>query len=123
MSHQISQSEENTKMNELLFRRLTVEDAAESHVAGLRKADEFGFDVFIVSAKTPFHRDDCKRLLHDAPAVVERYFPSYPDNYHSKGWSMFHSIDRVYDASRIECRLGFVCQTSFASALLELARS
>lgn len=123
MSHQIIQSEANTKMNELLFRRLTVEDAAESHVVALHKADEIGFDVFIVSAKTPFHRDDCKQLLHDAPAVVEKYFPAYPDIYHSKGWSMFQSIGRVYDASRIEARLGFVCQTSFASALQELTRS
>ncbi|HET6563916.1 MAG TPA: NAD(P)-dependent oxidoreductase [Xanthomonadales bacterium] len=123
MSHTISQSEENTKVNELLFRRLSVEDAAESHVAALDKAGSVGFDIFIVSAKTPFRREDCPQLLHDAPAVVEKYFPAYPEIYARHGWSMFQSIDRVYDASKIEQRLGFVCQTGFASALEELARS
>lgn len=121
MSHAIMQSEENTKVNELLFRRLTVEDAAESHVHALNKAAEIGFDIFIVSAKTPFHPEDCKQLLHDAPSVVEKYFPNYPTIYQKKGWTMFQSIDRVYDASRIERRLGFACQTDFASTLQKLA--
>ncbi len=120
MSHAISQSEQNTKVNELLFRRLTVEDAAESHVVALNKADEIGFDTFIVSAKTPFRREDCRQLLHDAPAVVEKYFPEFPEIYRQLGWSMFQSIDRVYDASKMERRLGFVCKTDFATALRQL---
>ncbi len=47
MAHAIVQSGENTKANEFLFRRLTVEDAAEAHVAALAKAKEIGFDTFI----------------------------------------------------------------------------
>lgn len=121
MSHTITQSEENTKVNELLFRRLTVEDAAESHVHALNQAEYLGFDTFIVSARTPFHPQDCRQLLHDAPTVVEKYFPEYPEIYRKKGWTMFQSIDRVYDASKIERRSGFVCQTDFASALQKLA--
>jgi len=120
MSHAIRQSEENTKVNELLFRRLTVEDAAESHVAAMQKADEIGFDTFIVSAKTPFQHSDCRELLHNAPAVVARYIPHYEDIYRARGWSMFQSIDRVYDAGKIESRLGFVCKTDFAAALQQL---
>jgi UDP-glucose 4-epimerase len=120
MSHTISQSEENTKMNELLFRRLTVEDAAESHVVAINKADEIGYGLFIVSAKTPFKREDCQQLLQNAPAVVAKYFPEFPEIYRRKGWSMFQSIDRVYDAYRIEQGLGFVCKTDFASALEQL---
>ncbi len=120
MSHAISQSEENTKMNELLFRRLTVEDAAEAHVVALDRAEDIGFDTFIVSAKTPFRKDDCPQLLHDAPAVVAKYFPGYAEIYARRGWTMFQSIDRVYDASKLERRLGFVCKTDFASALQQL---
>jgi UDP-glucose 4-epimerase len=120
MSHAISQSEENTKMNELLFRRLTVEDTAEAHVAALDQAEEIGFDTFIVSAKTPFTREDCPQLLHDAPAVVEKYVPGYAEIYARRGWTMFQSIDRVYDASKLERRLGFTCKTDFASALRQL---
>ena len=38
MAHAIVQSGENTKANEFLFRRLSVEDAAEAHVVALAKA-------------------------------------------------------------------------------------
>ena len=54
MAHAIEQSDENTKANELLFRRLSVEDAAEAHVVALEKAPAIGFDTFVVSAPTPF---------------------------------------------------------------------
>ena len=57
MAHAIVQSGENTKANEFLFRRLSVEDAAEAHVVALAKAPEIGFDTFIVSSMTPFSRD------------------------------------------------------------------
>ncbi|TGT22533.1 NAD(P)-dependent oxidoreductase, partial [Mesorhizobium sp. M4B.F.Ca.ET.172.01.1.1] len=89
MAHAIEQSDANTKANELLFRRLTVEDAAEAHVAALEKAPSLGFDVFIVSAPTPFKPEDCAELIADAPSVVARYFPDYPRLYARKGWTMF----------------------------------
>jgi len=121
MAHAIAQSDENTKANEFLFRRLTVEDAAEAHVVALEKAPAIGFDTFIVSAPTPFSRDDCEALIADAPGVVERHFPDYRRLYAGKGWTMFQSIDRVYDPSRARERLGFVCRTGFAEVLAGLA--
>ena len=122
MAHAIAQSDENTKANELLFRRLSVEDAAEAHVAALNKAPALGFGTFIVCAPTPFSPDDCAELIRDAPAVVARYFPHYAELYASKGWTMFGSIDRVYDASLARQKLGFVCQADFASVLDGLRR-
>ncbi|WP_027167146.1 NAD(P)-dependent oxidoreductase [Mesorhizobium sp. WSM3224] len=121
MAHAIEQSDANTKANELLFRRLTVEDAAEAHVAALEKAPQLGFDTFIISAPTPFRPQDCAELIADAPAVVARYFPDYPRLYARKGWTMFSSIGRVYDPSGARERLGFVCKTSFADVLAALA--
>ena len=50
MAHAIVQSGENTKANEFLFRRLTVEDAADAHVVALDQAPQLGFDTFIISA-------------------------------------------------------------------------
>ena len=120
MAHAIPQSDANTKANEFLFRRLTVEDAAESHVAALTKAPALGFDTFVVCAKTPFHREDCEQLLHDAPAVVARYFPNYRTIYGRLGWTMFDSIDRVYDSGKASRRLGFTCRTGFGEKLKEL---
>lgn len=120
MAHAIPQSEENTKVNEFLFRRLTVEDAAESHVVALAKAPELGFENFIICAATPFAPADCEALISDAPEVVARYFPDYPAIYARLGWTMFDSIDRVYDASRAAARLGFVCRTGFGEKLKEI---
>ena len=81
MAHAIVQSGENTKANEFLFRRLSVEDAAEAHVVALAKAKEIGFDTFIISAMTPFSPADCRALIVDAPSVVARYFPDYREIY------------------------------------------
>lgn len=121
MAHRIEQSDANTKANELLFRRLTVEDAAQAHLAALERAEALGFDMFIVSAPTPFAPTDCEELITDAPVVVARYFPDYPMVYERLGWTMFASIDRVYDASRAARRLGFTCHTGFREKLDELA--
>lgn len=121
MAHAIPQSDANTKTNELLFRRLTVDDAARAHVRALERAPELGFATFIVSAPTPFRPEDCAELLHDAPAVVERYVPEYREVYERLGWTMFQSIDRVYDASLAAEKLGFVCRTGFRERLAELA--
>ena len=46
MAHAIEQSDANTKANELLFRRLTVEDAADAHVACPRKGAATGLRHF-----------------------------------------------------------------------------
>lgn len=121
MAHTIVQSSDNTKANEFLFRRLSVEDAAEAHVAALAKVPDIGFDTFIISAQTPFSCDDCRALMSDAPGVVARYFPQYPALYAKRGWTMFDSIDRIYDAGKARRTLGFVCRTGFAEVLRSLA--
>jgi UDP-glucose 4-epimerase len=117
MAHDIPHSDENTKANEFLFRRLSVEDCAEAHAVALQRAPEIGFDRFIVCAPTPFQPDDCEELIEDAPSVVLRYFPEYPKLYARKGWTMFQSIDRVYSAKRAEVRLGFRCKMGFKDVL------
>ena len=121
MAHAIAQSDENTKANEYLFRRLTVEDAAESHVVALARVKELGFDTFIISSMTPFSPADCRELLVDAPSVVGRYFPDYRKLYERRGWTMFDSIDRIYDAGKARRKLGFVCRTGFGEVLASLA--
>jgi UDP-glucose 4-epimerase len=108
---------DNLKVNELLYRRLTVEDAADAHLQALDRAPSIGFDTFILSAPTPFSRADAQALKRDAAAVVARYYPDAPALYAKRGWVLPTSIGRVYDASHAERRLGFRCQTDFESAL------
>lgn len=113
-------SGENLKANELLYRRLTVEDAAEAHLIALERATAIGFGTFIVSAPTPFVRADAAALMTDAPGVIARYFPDAPDVYARAGWTLPARIDRVYDAALAERVLGFRCRTGFAEMLAAL---
>ena len=122
MAHEIIQSGANTKANEFLFRRLTVEDAASAHIAALDRAPQIGFDTFIISALTPFSPEDCEQLMEYAPLVVHRYFPRYREIYARRGWTMFDYIDRVYDSNKAMRRLGFVCRTDFGDILAQLDR-
>lgn len=112
----------NLKANEFLYRRLTVEDAAQAHIAALDRAPQVGFGVYVVSAPTPFTRADVTALREDAAAVVARLFPDAPRLYAERGWVLPERIGRVYDASRLERELGFRCAIDFA-AVLDALRS
>ncbi|MEO7178003.1 MAG: NAD(P)-dependent oxidoreductase [Allosphingosinicella sp.] len=107
----------NRKANEFLNRRLTVEDAAEAHVAALEQAPGLGFDTFILSAPPPFEEADCEALLSDAPAAIARRFPEAAELYARAGWKLPGRIDRVYVPAAAEARLGFRCRTDFAEVL------
>lgn len=107
----------NIKANEFLGRRLTVEDAAEAHLAALDKAPGLGFGTFIVSAPPPFAPEDCEELASDAAAVVGRYFPQAPELYARAGWTLPARIDRVYVPAAAEAGLGFRARTDFAAVL------
>jgi len=114
-------SGENRKANEFLGRRLTVEDAADAHLAALERAPELGFDTFLLAAPTPFARADCEALIDDAPAIIARHFPEAAALYAARGWSLPARIERIYDPSRAERRLGFHCRTDFAAVLQAMA--
>lgn len=111
---------ENLKANEFLNRRLTAEDAAAAHLAALNRAPDIGFDTFIISAPTPFTREDVHDLKGNAVDVILRKFPDAAVLYATRGWSLPNSIGRVYDASHAERRLGFRCSTGFAEILAAL---
>jgi nucleoside-diphosphate-sugar epimerase len=110
-------SGENLKANELLYRRATVEDMASAHILALERAPKIGFDIFIISAPTPFKREDVVDLKHDAASVVERYFPGASSLYASRGWTLPRTIGRIYDPSRAEQVLGFRARIDFAAVL------
>lgn len=113
-------SGENLKANEFLGRRLTVEDAADAHLAALAQAPALGCDTFVLAAPTPFSRDEAPELIADAPAVIARHFPDAAALYAGRGWSLPASIERIYDPAHAERRLGFRCRTDFAAILAAL---
>lgn len=113
-------SGENLKANELLHRRLTVEDAARAHLVAMERAPAVGHGVFVISAPTPFARADCGDLKRDAAAVIAQAFPEAAALYAARGWTLPASIGRVYDAGLAERVLGFRCETDFAAVLAAL---
>lgn len=112
----------NLKANELLNRRLTVEDAAAAHLAALERAPGIGCDTFILSAPPPFSREEAGELARDARAVIARHYPEAEALYAARGWVLPGQIARVYDPSRAERRLGWRARTDFGSVLAALAR-
>ncbi len=108
---------ENLKANELLHRRLTVEDAARAHLAALEMAPRIGLGTYIVSAPTPFSQGEAGALKRDAAAVIARHFPDAPALYAARGWQLPTRIGRVYDSGRIQRDLGFSFGTGFAQVL------
>lgn len=122
MAHAQATSGPNTKANELLNRRLTVEDAAALHVRALERAHELGFEILLASAPTPFTPDDREALARDAAAVVRARFADVDALYAERGWTLPTRIMRVYDSRRSEEALGFTYRTSFASMLEALRR-
>jgi nucleoside-diphosphate-sugar epimerase len=97
----------NVKANEFLYRRTDIEDVVSAHLLSLEKAHAIGFGRYIVSATTPFTRDDLAELRTNAARVVRRRVPCYEEVYASRGWSMFQGIDRVYDNERARNELGW----------------
>lgn len=110
----------NLKANEFLNRRLTVEDAADAHLAAITRAPDIGYGAFVISAPTPFLRDDVIALGQDAPSLIMQHYPDAAELYARQGWQLPKSIGRVYDSSLAEAKLGFRCATDFGTILQAL---
>ncbi len=106
----------NLKVNELLYRRLDLEDAVEAHLLALQRATQLGFGRYILSATSPFKRPDLSRLRDDPEGVVLQY-TDYRDEYERRGWRMFEGIDRVYVNAAARRDLGWEPRVTFAHAI------
>jgi len=119
-SVRLSFDDANLKVNELLYRRADIEDMVSAHLLAVEKAPGIGFGRYIVSATTPFTRDDLQQLRMNAPAVVKRYVPEFEAEYARRGWTMPQSIDRVYANELARMHLGWRPRHDFQSAIRSL---
>jgi len=110
----------NNKANEFLYRRVDIEDVVDAHLLAIDKAREIGFARYIISATTPFVREDLAELRIDAPSVLRRCVPSYAAEYEKRGWTMFEGIDRVYDNARARMELGWKPRYDFSYVIERL---
>ena len=113
----------NMKVNEFLYRRADIEDVVSAHLLAMQKASTIGFGRFIISATSPFTRDDLRELRTDAPAVVKRHAPCYEAEYRRRGWSMVPSINRVYVNDLARARLGWQPRYDFSRIIQDLRAS
>jgi nucleoside-diphosphate-sugar epimerase len=81
------------------------------------KALSIGFGRYIISATTPFHRDELVDLRADAPQVVRRRIPEYEEEYALRGWKIFPEIDREYVNERARQELGWKPRYDFRYVL------
>jgi nucleoside-diphosphate-sugar epimerase len=112
----------NLKVNELLHRRVDIDDVVTAHRLALERAPGLGFGRYIISATTPFGIDDVAALARDTPGVVRRLYPDFDEVYASLGWTMFPTIDRVYVNARARRDLGWSPRYDFRHALDLLAQ-
>jgi nucleoside-diphosphate-sugar epimerase len=111
----------NIKVNELLYRRVDIEDVVSAHQLALERAPAIGFGRYVISATTPFTADDLAAIREDLPAVIEERFPDYAEIYTARGWRMFPSIERVYVNERARREIGWEPRYDFRRALDSLA--
>ena len=107
----------NLKTNELLNRRVDIEDVVDAHLCALERAPALGFGRYIISATTPLRPEDAAELRRDAPAAVSRRVPGWQAVYARLGWRMAPSLDRVYDNARARAELGWQPRHDFAAVV------
>lgn len=89
-----------------LYRGVDVRDVAHGHELALNSPLK-GYEVFNISAATPFTQDDLAHLYSKANETILRYHPWAQKAFEQKGWSFPSGIDRVYVIEKAKKLLGY----------------
>ena len=108
---------DNAQANELLYRRVDIEDVVSAHLLALDAGPRLGFGRYIVSATTPFEPTDLADIRQHADQVVRARFPECAELYATRGWRLFERIDRVYINTRARDALGWQPRYGFQHVL------
>jgi UDP-glucose 4-epimerase len=98
-----------------LYRGIDRRDVADAHALALGRTGPPA--TYVISAATPFDRQNCEQLFVDAPAVIERRCPGLIARMAANGWHPPRSIGRVYDAGLAERELGLAPDFGIESCL------
>lgn len=107
----------NVQANELLYRRVDIEDVVTAILLAVEKAPRIGHGRFIISATTPFTPGDLETLRKEAPRAVHRLYPECGTLYAARNWKLFPEIDRVYVNERARRILEWQPKYDFAYVL------
>lgn len=89
-----------------LYRGVDVRDAAEAHGLAL-EAPISGFEIFNISAHSPFTRDQLHRLKTSAASLLRIQFSWLEEAFARRVWELPTSIDRVYVIEKAQRLLGY----------------
>lgn len=115
-------SQDNIKANEYACRRVALEDAVDAHLNAAQRAPQLGFGRYLVSATTPFTRDDLTQLRTDAASVFARRVPLAAAVWTQRGWRFPDRLDRVYVNSRARRDLNWRPRFDLNAVAARLAR-
>ena len=99
-----------------LTRGIDARDVANAHLCAINKRPN-GFHRFIISGETAFTRSDCKVLYCEADTVIKQKCPEIALAFEQRGWVLPLSLDRVYDSSSAQEKLGWYPTHGFQSVL------
>jgi nucleoside-diphosphate-sugar epimerase len=106
-----------------LYRGVDVRDATAAHVLALEDPSLSGFDVFNISARSPFSRDQLYQLKHHAPRLLRSRFHWIEPAFDRRDWDLPASIDRVYVTAKAERTLGYRPAYGLVQYLQELGET
>ena len=89
-----------------LYRGVDLRDVGQAHRRALEQTGH-GYEVYNISARSPFQPEDREELLRDAPAVLRRRLPWLEAAFRTRGWPVPASIDRVYVIDKACRELGY----------------
>lgn len=110
---------ENLVATYRLYRGVDLRDVVTAHRLALAR-DGQSFEVFNISARSPFLQQDCAELLVDATSLLRRRIQGMEAAYVARGWPMPASIDRVYVIEKAERLLRYAPQFNFSGILAAL---
>ncbi|HAS6244475.1 TPA: NAD-dependent epimerase/dehydratase family protein [Vibrio vulnificus] len=99
-----------------LTRGIDARDVANAHLCAVEKRLS-GFNRFIISGATPFNPLDCESLYNDASSVLAQRCPEIASAFRQRGWQLPETLDRVYDSSLAQNKLGWLPKHGFESVL------
>jgi nucleoside-diphosphate-sugar epimerase len=100
-------ADDNIKADEYASRRVALEDVVEAHLLAANRAPQLGFRRYIISATTPFRREDLPQLRSDAAAIFARRVPLAASVWAERGWRFPSRLDRVYVNASARRELGW----------------
>lgn len=83
-----------------LHRGVDLRDAVGAHVRALWNGGA-AFQRYVISAQTPFSREDLPELATNAPRVIARRAPGLFEEFARRGWALPVGIDRVYASTSV----------------------